>query len=70
MSIEEGVISDVPFCVPNCPFGLEDGHIVAYRAESSRLEVTFEFWNEHRGKFRLGGKKGTSLIIDDRPRRC
>jgi hypothetical protein len=29
----------------NCPFGFEDGHIVAYHANLSRLEVGYEFWN-------------------------
>jgi hypothetical protein len=35
--------------IVNCPFGVEDGHIVAYRASESRLEVDYEFWNEKRG---------------------
>jgi hypothetical protein len=37
--------------IVNCPFGVEDGHIVAYRASESRLEVDYEFWNEQRGTF-------------------
>jgi len=35
--------------IPNCPYGFEDGHIVGYRSNSSRLNVEYEFWNEHHG---------------------
>ena len=37
--------------VCECPFGVEDGHIVGYRARNNRLEVEYEFWNERRGIF-------------------
>ena len=33
----------------NCPFGFEDGRILAYRADASKLELTYEFWNEQVG---------------------
>jgi hypothetical protein len=38
-----------------CPFGFEDGKIVAYRAESSTLQVDYVFWNELRGRLSFGG---------------
>ncbi len=44
--------------ISDCPFGFEDGHIVAYRAESSRLEVDYKFWNERNGKLVFEGLVG------------
>lgn len=44
--------------ISSCPFGFEDGHIVAYRAGSSKLEVDYEFWNERRGKLVFDGLVG------------
>jgi hypothetical protein len=37
----------LPIC--ECPFGFEDGHVVGYTAQSSRLELKYQFWNEHIG---------------------
>jgi hypothetical protein len=37
----------------DCPFGFEDGHVVGYEADSDRLQVTFEFWNEKHRNLRF-----------------
>jgi hypothetical protein len=34
----------------DCPFGFEDGHIVAYKTELRRLTVEYEFWNAQTGQ--------------------
>jgi hypothetical protein len=42
----------------NCPFGLEDGHIVGYIARNEWLELRFEFWNEQEGMLVFEGFVG------------
>jgi len=40
------------------PFGFEDGQILGYRADTSRLELDFEFWNAKRGTIVFHGFVG------------
>lgn len=37
--------------IGDCPIGFEDGHIVAYRANSASLQLEYQFWNEAHGLF-------------------
>jgi hypothetical protein len=42
----------------NCPFGFEDGHIIAYAARGEKVIVEYEFWNEQLGVLQFHGFVG------------